>query len=398
MVHLMEKPVELAARAIQYSCRPGENILNLSGGSGSTLRLRADGEGRLRGTQVADAYPRCRWGHGTRLDVTQLLRASQVVFAPIVHSHPLVAYGLPPDCAFWQRVDVDHVRRCNEVVVLMLHGWDRSAGVREVVRAARALGTPVRYIAAGAAVEPRAACHSMSHPSSRRLQLGAGHVEHDIHLGLPRPNTISDPFRSADPEDRGVNVDPAECRKLRRCFKYVFQRLDVLHRQLDVTLRGQQLTDDRDSTNSSGNVAVSDDVHSCARAFHLAAKLLRNCVLRVDPQTKQRNAQEQQGHRTLQEASSPHNRWLSKRHGESSVALRETSQAPPPATGRLSDASPRRATPPSGARCHLELRGRLTSQPRHASPSVAHVAAGADGAYVRSASVPTKTCCCRCRG
>ncbi|MDD3585722.1 MAG: DNA methyltransferase [Thermoguttaceae bacterium] len=37
MVHLTEKPVELAVRAIQYSSKPGENVLELFGGSGSTL-------------------------------------------------------------------------------------------------------------------------------------------------------------------------------------------------------------------------------------------------------------------------------------------------------------------------------------------------------------------------
>ena len=37
MVHLTEKPVELAMRAIQYSSRTGENVLDLFGGSGSTL-------------------------------------------------------------------------------------------------------------------------------------------------------------------------------------------------------------------------------------------------------------------------------------------------------------------------------------------------------------------------
>jgi len=37
MVHLTEKPVELAVRAIQYSSKPGENVLDLFGGSGSTL-------------------------------------------------------------------------------------------------------------------------------------------------------------------------------------------------------------------------------------------------------------------------------------------------------------------------------------------------------------------------
>jgi DNA modification methylase len=37
MIHLTEKPVELAVRAIEYSSRPGENVLDLFGGSGSTL-------------------------------------------------------------------------------------------------------------------------------------------------------------------------------------------------------------------------------------------------------------------------------------------------------------------------------------------------------------------------
>jgi DNA modification methylase len=37
MVHLTEKPVELAVRAMQYSSRAGENVLDLFGGSGSTL-------------------------------------------------------------------------------------------------------------------------------------------------------------------------------------------------------------------------------------------------------------------------------------------------------------------------------------------------------------------------
>jgi DNA modification methylase len=37
MVHLTERPVELAVRAIKYSSREGENVLDLFSGSGSTL-------------------------------------------------------------------------------------------------------------------------------------------------------------------------------------------------------------------------------------------------------------------------------------------------------------------------------------------------------------------------
>ncbi len=45
MSHLTEKPVELAARAVEYSSRPGENVLDLFGGSGSTL-IAAEQTGR----------------------------------------------------------------------------------------------------------------------------------------------------------------------------------------------------------------------------------------------------------------------------------------------------------------------------------------------------------------
>jgi len=45
MVHLTEKPVELARLAIEYSSQPGENVLDLFGGSGSTL-IAAEQTGR----------------------------------------------------------------------------------------------------------------------------------------------------------------------------------------------------------------------------------------------------------------------------------------------------------------------------------------------------------------
>jgi DNA modification methylase len=45
MVHLTEKPVELARRAIEFSSRRGENVLDLFGGSGSTL-IAAEQTGR----------------------------------------------------------------------------------------------------------------------------------------------------------------------------------------------------------------------------------------------------------------------------------------------------------------------------------------------------------------
>lgn len=57
MVHLTEKPVELAARSLMYSSKPGENVLDLFGGSGSTL-IGAEQTGRRAFLMEIDA-PYC---------------------------------------------------------------------------------------------------------------------------------------------------------------------------------------------------------------------------------------------------------------------------------------------------------------------------------------------------
>jgi DNA modification methylase len=54
MVHLTEKPVELAERAMIYSSKPGENVLDLFGGSGSTL-IAAEKTGRRAYLMELDA-------------------------------------------------------------------------------------------------------------------------------------------------------------------------------------------------------------------------------------------------------------------------------------------------------------------------------------------------------
>src|SRR4029079_7694212 len=57
MEHLTAKPAELAVRAMQYSTVPGENVLDLFGGSGSTL-IGAQQTGRKAFLMELDA-PYC---------------------------------------------------------------------------------------------------------------------------------------------------------------------------------------------------------------------------------------------------------------------------------------------------------------------------------------------------
>jgi len=84
-----------------------------------------------------------------------LLHAGRVVFSPIAHSHPLVEHGLPTSWNFWQRFDCELLTRCDEVMVLMLDGWEESVGVQAEIRIARELGKLVRYLAPElAAVSP----------------------------------------------------------------------------------------------------------------------------------------------------------------------------------------------------------------------------------------------------
>ncbi len=54
MIHLTEKPVELARRALQFSSRPKENVLDLFAGSGSTL-IAAEQTGRRAMLMEIDA-------------------------------------------------------------------------------------------------------------------------------------------------------------------------------------------------------------------------------------------------------------------------------------------------------------------------------------------------------
>ncbi len=56
MIHLTEKPVELAIRAIQYSSRPGENVLELFGGSGSTLIACEQTDRRCYAMELDELY------------------------------------------------------------------------------------------------------------------------------------------------------------------------------------------------------------------------------------------------------------------------------------------------------------------------------------------------------
>lgn len=75
-----------------------------------------------------------------------LMRKGIYVYSPIVYGYPLTRYGVPGDWDFWAEYDEAMLRRCDELIVLMLDGWDESKGVQREIEIARKIGIPVKYI------------------------------------------------------------------------------------------------------------------------------------------------------------------------------------------------------------------------------------------------------------
>lgn len=78
----------------------------------------------------------------------RLLENGILNFSPITHCHYTQDYMETNDTGFdnWRRNDLAFVSRCEEVWVLMIPGWDKSYGVAEEVKFAKANRVPVRYI------------------------------------------------------------------------------------------------------------------------------------------------------------------------------------------------------------------------------------------------------------
>jgi hypothetical protein len=78
--------------------------------------------------------------------VALLLKAGVFAYSPIVHTHPLTQYGLEGPWEFWRDYDLTFLKRCSELWVLTLDGWQESKGVRAEIETARSWGLPVRYV------------------------------------------------------------------------------------------------------------------------------------------------------------------------------------------------------------------------------------------------------------
>ena len=81
------------------------------------------------------------------LQAGRMIQAGLNVICPMVHSHPIATrLSLPGDWEMWGSLDKDILRRCDEVWVYMLYGWDKSEGVCKEIMFAEQEGIPIMYV------------------------------------------------------------------------------------------------------------------------------------------------------------------------------------------------------------------------------------------------------------
>lgn len=63
-----------------------------------------------------------------------------LIYSPIVHYHNVaLAYDLPVEFDFWRTLNFEALKRCNEIWILPLTGWETSAGLRAEIKEAQRL-------------------------------------------------------------------------------------------------------------------------------------------------------------------------------------------------------------------------------------------------------------------
>ena len=75
-----------------------------------------------------------------------LMRAGQVVFSPIVHTHHVERIVGPRPHLFWIDAGLPILARASKLLVLRLSGWESSIGVAMEIEFAERHGIPVEMI------------------------------------------------------------------------------------------------------------------------------------------------------------------------------------------------------------------------------------------------------------
>ena len=77
-----------------------------------------------------------------------LMTEGKIIFSPIAHSNSIETIGLGAvkTGAFWKQQDTPFLLCADELIVLMLDGWESSAGIAWEMQTARELGIPISWV------------------------------------------------------------------------------------------------------------------------------------------------------------------------------------------------------------------------------------------------------------
>lgn len=80
-----------------------------------------------------------------RIATEVMLLEGLVVFSPIVYGRRMEK-SIGTNYHVWKKLNDNMIRKADMVFVLMLEGWEKSAGVKHEISLASRLGKPIQYI------------------------------------------------------------------------------------------------------------------------------------------------------------------------------------------------------------------------------------------------------------
>jgi hypothetical protein len=110
-----------------------------------------------------------------------LMRAGNLVFSPISHTHPIAEAGdLPRGWDFWESYDRTFIEWSDVLYIAQFPGYDTSVGIRGEIQIAKSLNRPIVYI-----IGARCECGSIE-----TEYISSGGFQHaDASRGLPEMET-----------------------------------------------------------------------------------------------------------------------------------------------------------------------------------------------------------------
>ena len=79
----------------------------------------------------------------------EVMSMGYAVFCPIAHSHSVEKYGMDgatQNGDWWLEQDFAVLRRCDELWVYMMPGWEKSYGIGKEIELAKSRGIPIEYL------------------------------------------------------------------------------------------------------------------------------------------------------------------------------------------------------------------------------------------------------------